>query len=136
MSSSFNVSFKIPNGKYLPTWDLIIKKKKKKSIAREFHSLQCLGGFLHLKPTSGYQLLVRGDELHKYFLNSHMSIQGVEYVLKVLFLLLVARHFQNYILLLSLVLRHIALLVGSFHKRVMRTKFYIYVFIFIGVSGR
>ena len=65
-----------------------------------------------------------------------MSIQSVEYVLKVLFLLLVARHFQNYILLLSLVLRHIALLVGSFHKRVMRTKFDIYVFIFIGVSGR
>ena len=56
-----------------------------------------------------------GERFQKYVLYAQMSMQCVECVFTVIYLLLVARNHLKYILLLFifLVLRHIALLVAS-----------------------
>ena len=102
-----------------------------KALPGNFTHYSACVGFCTSSPNQGIIFGIAGRWAPEIFLECQMSIQGIEYVLTVICLLLVAENFWRYIWLISLVLRNLALLVATFQICVMRTKFDIYVYIFI-----
>jgi len=75
---------KFPMAKFLTTWG------SSQRYCAGLNALKWLGGFLHFKSTQ--QCWYCGGVLQKFFLYAQMSIQGVEYALTVIYLLLVPRN--------------------------------------------